>query len=47
MDKQKIQQKIKEKRVWIPAISFLVAVGLLSASQAEWVKTILTAMFGW
>lgn len=47
MNKEKIMEKIKEKKVWMSGLGFLAALGALSASQVEWVQNVLAAILGW
>jgi hypothetical protein len=47
MDKEKIKAKVKEKKVWMSALSTLAALGVLTASQVDWAKDVLAAIFGW
>lgn len=47
MNKDKIKEKVKEKKVWVSGLGFLLALGALSASQVEWARDVLAAIFGW
>lgn len=40
------KSKLKRKKVWMPIVGALVALGILSASQAQWIKEVLTAVTG-